>query len=311
MDVQFHLRSASDLGVPTNTSGSTRPLMMMNRPIHTAHYTGLRPDQIWFSGGDGVFDSIEAVFQFVKRLEEVARRAGKPFEYNTVIPVMADGSAHVLAYADEYVAAHSSGENTLAHGTLFITGIGQELNDGAILAFQWWNAVLESSGRLTSNSQILPHNQMSGAATDCPGPPIIRRLPELRTPYSPPAPSAPPASTYKRIAMAQSLEFASAGRWDTRGFGKPIPAGEYTVKLDGSEGKVGVMCNVAIVSAVGPGYATAWLGGPRPDTSKVNYQANQAVANEVCVPLAGDGTFKIFISSAAHIIIDLTGYFLA
>lgn len=313
MEVQFHLRSASDLGVPTNTSGSTRPLMLMNRPIHTIHYTGIRPDQVWFSGGDGVFDNIEAVYSFLRRLEEVARRSGKPFEYNTVIPVMADGSAHVLAYADEYVAAHSSGENTLAHGTLFATGIGQDLNAGAVLAFQWWNAVLEYSGRLTANSQILPHDQMPDAQTSCPGVPIKNRLSQLRTPYqaAPPPPPPPPVNTYQRIAMAQAFEFASAGRWDTRGFGNFLGTGAYTCKLDGSEGKVGAMVNLTIVAANAAGFATAWASGPMPNKSCANWAPGQVVANQVSVPLAADGTFQIFISNPAHIIIDLTGYYIA
>lgn len=188
MAVEFHLRSAADLGVPTNTSGSTRPLMQMNRPWHTVHYTGIRPDQIWFSGGDGVFDNIEDVYRFLRRLEEVARGSGKPFEYNTVIPVMADGSAHVLAYADEYVAAHSAGENALAHGTLIAAGVGQDINDGTILAFRWWNAILRASGRLSVNSTITPHGEMPDAGTPCPGIKIINRLPELRVPYVEEAP---------------------------------------------------------------------------------------------------------------------------
>ena len=202
MDVNFHLRQESDLGVPTSTSGKQRPLMQMNRPWHTAHYTGLQPRQIWFAGPGGIFNNIEDVYRFVRRLEEVARNSGKPFEYNTVIPVMADGSAHILAYADEYVAAHSAGENTLAHGTLFVTGVGQDLNDGAILAFKYWNAILRLTGRLAANSQIMPHQDMPGARTACPGYKIMSRLPELRRPYVKPGnplPAPNPPITFPEL----------------------------------------------------------------------------------------------------------------
>lgn len=192
MEVQFHERSSSDLGVPTSTSGATRPLMQMNRPYHTVHYTGLQSRQIWFSGPGGVFLSIEDVYRFVNRLEEVARGSGKPFEYNTVIPVMHDGSAHVLAYSDEYVAAHSAGENTLAHGTLLVTGVGQDLNAGAILAFRWWNAILRASGRLSESSMITPHQDMPDARTACPGSKVMSRLQELRVPYVKPGSPLPP-----------------------------------------------------------------------------------------------------------------------
>jgi hypothetical protein len=167
--------------------------MQLDLPYHTVHYTGLRPDQIWFANDFGVFSSIEDVYKFLHRLEQVARNAGKPYEYNTVIPVMRDNSAHVIAYADEYLAAHSSGENSIAHGTLFVTGVGQPLNAGAILAFQWWNAVLEATGRLRRDSIIAPHYQMPGASTACPGTQIIGSLPNLRAPYvSPAVTPAPP-----------------------------------------------------------------------------------------------------------------------
>lgn len=109
--------------------------------------------------------------------------------------------------------------------------------------------------------------------------------------------------------MSTVYEFASAPRWDTRGFGNPMPAGEYTCQLGGSAGKVGATVNLTIVSAGQAGFASAWRSGPRPDTSKVNYGASGATANEVNVPLAADGSFRIFISSAAHIIVDLVGYY--
>jgi hypothetical protein len=188
--VQFHTRGAVGLSEPTNTSGTPRPKLPMLRPYHTVHYTGILTSQIWFSEGDGIFDDIDEVFEFMRRLEEVARRAGKPFEYNTTIPVMSDNSSHVVAYADEYVAAHSAGNNTTSHGTLIIAGVNQPINDGTVLAFQWWNAVLEASGRLILPSDIREHNEMPGAQTACPGVPIHNRMPELRTPYQ--APTIPP-----------------------------------------------------------------------------------------------------------------------
>ena len=185
--VKFHYRANVPLDVPTSTNGTRRPLLQMNLPYHTVHYTGLQPRQIWFSN-NGVFNTIEDVFKFLERLEEVARRSGKPYEYNTLIPVMADGSSHVIAYADEYRAAHSAGENSIAHGTLIIAGVGQDVPDGTILAFQWWNAVLEASGRLQANSLVTPHHDMPDAATACPGVKIDGVMPRLRAPYVAPAP---------------------------------------------------------------------------------------------------------------------------
>lgn len=125
-----------------------------------------------------------------------------------------------------------------------------------------------------------------------------------------------PPPVYERIVMATDFEFANAQRWDTRGFGEMNPAlkagldpGEYKCELAGSPGKVGAMVNVTIVAGSPAGYATVWPSGPRPDKSKINWSATgQAIANEISVPLAADGSFRIFISAKAHIIVDLTGY---
>jgi hypothetical protein len=125
------------------------------------------------------------------------------------------------------------------------------------------------------------------------------------------APTPPPPLTdYQRIAMSTDFEFASAPRWDTRGFGQPLPAGEYDVQLAGSAGKIGARVNMTIVSPTAAGYGSAWAQGPRPDTSKINYAAGQTIANEISVPLAADGRFRVFISSPAHILFDLVGYYL-
>lgn len=202
MEPQFHLRGEIGLDTPTSTSGATRPLLLMNRPIHTVHYTGIFPRQIFFSGGDGIFDTIEQFFDYINQVESIARRAGKPFEYNTFIPVMSDNSSHVCAYADEYVAAHSAGENTISHGTQFATGVDQPLNEGAKLAFRWWNAVLEATGRLANPSEIVPHCDMDGAQTACPGKPILSDMAELRLPYVAPVKPKPTTPvTTKELLM--------------------------------------------------------------------------------------------------------------
>ena len=107
--------------------------------------------------------------------------------------------------------------------------------------------------------------------------------------------------------MATNYEFATATRWDTRGFGDPIPVGTYTVELQGAKGKVGANVNLTITQAKANGFATAWKGGARPDSSKINFQRNQSIANEINVAL-DNGKFLVHISQPAHIIVDLAGY---
>lgn len=125
---------------------------------------------------------------------------------------------------------------------------------------------------------------------------------------TPPAPT--PTPIYRRIALMNQFETATAQRWDTRAFGK-LPAGEYSCSLQGSPGKLAAVVNIAVVAGPAGGFATAWPSGPRPDTSKVNYGPGQAIANEVVVPLAADGSFRIFISSPADLIVDLAGYWVS
>lgn len=130
---------------------------------------------------------------------------------------------------------------------------------------------------------------------------------KLSTPQPLPQPSG-----YTRIAMTNGFEFASAPRWDTRGFGNPLPAGEYEVSLAGAAGKAGAKVNLAVLSAPYAGFATVWPGtAGRPNTSALNYPAAAAIANQVDVPLSPNGTFKVFISTPGHIIFDLVGYWLA
>lgn len=181
----FHLRSESDFGPPTNTSGSPRPKLRLNLPWLTYHYSGVPVAQVAYSQ-NGAFADDSTVAHHMANLERVARNAGKPYEYNAVIPAMLDPqAAHVWAYADEYQAAHSAGENADAYGVQFPNGIGQPLTPGQIRAFVWWHAVMEAAGRLAPNHQVTPHHDMPGAATICPGPAIDAQRPLLLAKWEP------------------------------------------------------------------------------------------------------------------------------
>lgn len=313
-DVQFHLRSASQLGSPTNTTGSPRPLMMANRTTHTIHSTGVPKHQIYFAQSDGRFKTINDAFKFVKRLEEVARRAGKPFEYNTVIPVMIDNSAHVLAYADEYVAAHSAGNNQSSHGTLLAVGIDQPLNDGAIRAFQWWNAVLEASGRLIPVSQILPHFQMPGARTSCPGPAVMASYPRLITPYSTPTPVPPPSPSIPSYPGGQDMfkPIHPKRNSNTIHYSGPIQAGQVVeFGLDPAVFPANTVAAAMNVTAVGgpPGsFLTVWGSGPVPETSILNFNPGDAVANGFYLGPVSGLKFRLRASGPMNVICDVTGY---
>lgn len=68
--------------------------------------------------------------------------------------------------------------------------------------------------------------------------------------------------------------------------------------------------NIVATQCAGPGFLTAWRGGPRPATSNVNYErAGQTVENLAMVPIGTDGTITVSPSVAGcHLIIDQQGW---
>lgn len=250
--------------------------------------------------------------------------ANKSWEYNWMIGL----NGWIFTQAGEYMGSHCKNFNTDSAGVIFLNATDVPLTPEQIDSWFEVQDYASALGVLASGYETAPHYRYR--STSCCGihanPPgwswasptgegrVGNLIPALRSrlltpPPLPPTP--PPVPNYQRIAMAQSFEFASATRWDTRGFGNFLAVGEYTCKLDGSEGKVGVTVNVTVIPANVGGFASCWSDGTRPNSSKLNWGPGQVVANEINVPLAADGSFKIYISAPAHIIIDLAGYWLA
>jgi len=58
----------------------------------------------------------------------------------------------------------------------------------------------------------------------------------------------------------------------------------------------------------GNGFVTAWASGARPNASVLNGKKGDVLANAVTVPLASNGTLRLFNSPNAHLIVDVMGY---
>jgi hypothetical protein len=68
--------------------------------------------------------------------------------------------------------------------------------------------------------------------------------------------------------------------------------------------------NVTATEPDGAGYLTVYPGGAsRPETSNVNYLKGQTIPNAVIVGLGPKGTVDIFTFAAAHVVVDVVGYF--
>jgi alpha-tubulin suppressor-like RCC1 family protein len=98
--------------------------------------------------------------------------------------------------------------------------------------------------------------------------------------------------------------------------GKIGAGGTITVKVTGVPGvpKTGVsavVLNVTAADATNKGYITVFPSNvPRPTTSNLNLAGPGATRpNAVIVPVAPDGTIKLYSLSGAHLLADISGYF--
>ncbi|MGP3683399.1 PKD domain-containing protein [Streptomyces sp. IBSNAI002] len=90
----------------------------------------------------------------------------------------------------------------------------------------------------------------------------------------------------------------------------------FTTRIGGLQGVPqgisAVALNVTVTEPGGPGHLTAYSGsGPVPTASNLNFVPGQTVANAVIVPVAADGTIKVFNGSwmPAHVVVDVVGYY--
>ncbi|MDA9292983.1 hypothetical protein N9Q18_00700, partial [bacterium] len=71
-----------------------------------------------------------------------------------------------------------------------------------------------------------------------------------------------------------------------------------------------VSVNLTVTKAVGRGFATLYAcGESRPETSSLNYQPNQPIANGVITKVSAAGTVCVFLNQQAHVVLDVFGVF--
>jgi hypothetical protein len=81
-------------------------------------------------------------------------------------------------------------------------------------------------------------------------------------------------------------------------------AGLYGVPADA----LGVAVNVTVTSPSAPGFLAAYPCGSKPNTSNVNYSADQTVPNLVISALSRNGHLCISTSATTDVIVDLSGF---
>lgn len=170
-------RAVAGLPTPHNSDGSPRPMLAPNLSVMTVHYTGTLHQ---YAGDDT---------GALMRLLNTIYADVKPFEYNWVV----DQQGAIWEYAGDYQAAHSAGENSTAIGVLSLVGVGEIPTDGLIVGLQYLRANLILRGRLTAACRTVPHHDMPGAATACPGALIDVRFGDILKPFEFDPPPPPPS----------------------------------------------------------------------------------------------------------------------
>jgi hypothetical protein len=103
---------------------------------------------------------------------------------------------------------------------------------------------------------------------------------------------------------------------DTRGFGGPGMAPMTPMQFGVNPAvipstAIAVAMNVTIVGPKAPGYVTVWPGGPMPNASAVNFPGDGGAHNGAVVIGLSGGSFQVMVSTQAHVICDITGYWTA
>jgi hypothetical protein len=109
---------------------------------------------------------------------------------------------------------------------------------------------------------------------------------------------------------ASSFTAAAPGRsYDSRNISPTrLPAG--AVVPVGSQGTGATVMNVTVTDPATAGYATVFpCGGERPVASNVNFAAGATAANLVVGKPGDNGSICVYLSAAAHLVIDTFGSF--
>ncbi len=160
----------------------------------------------------------------------------------------------------------------------------------------------------------------AGPQPDPTPPPAPTPPPPLLLPTSPPASTTPPSTTPPFVPGGLKFVPVDPVRiLDTRDGTGGVPAGtvaaggELTFRVTGGEvpaNAEAVALNLTTTLTGGPGYVTVWpAGAPMPATSNLNVSAAGETAANAAVAAVGAGSaVSVYTFAAAHLIADLTGY---
>lgn len=284
-----------------NSDGSPRPPLAIPLKMFTVHYGGAGA---WLDPGDTASELAS-----IERNHAIPQK--KPNEYNSA----SDSDALTWEWSGRFRAAHSAGENDWAWGHLAVLGLElptEQQADKLIEGIRKARAQAVAAGYLAADHAVTPHQLMPGAATGCPGPlyTVKRWWDRIAAPLNSPQPPIPTIpgvpDMFHPIAPVRNS--------DTRVYPKvPVGPGEMIWGLNSSipATAVAVAMNVVALGATADGFVTVWPGGPRTDTSVVNFKGDKNAYNGSMIVGVSNQSFGIYTSAPAHLIVDITGYWTA
>lgn len=128
----------------------------------------------------------------------------------------------------------------------------------------------------------------------------------------------PSASAAPSSAPSAFVPVTPCRLLDTRDGGGARLSGDTTVVVP-TLGRCGIPAgttalalSVTVTQPLAAGFATVWPGDvSRPTTSTINYAPGETRANGAIIATGADGTLGVASSASAHVVIDVTGAFVA
>lgn len=167
-----------------SSSGAPRPRLATPLDTFTVHYGGAGAD--WLDPGDTATElaKVETYWSIPQK---------KPNEYNSA----SDSEAKTWEWAGPYRAAHSAGNNDSSWGHLCVLGLEVPTSaqaDRLIEGIRRARRQAVTAGYLTPNHRVVPHRNMMGAQTSCPGPlyTVSSWWDRIAAPLEPVTPPPPP-----------------------------------------------------------------------------------------------------------------------
>ncbi|MEO5722831.1 MAG: hypothetical protein ABIQ39_06310, partial [Ilumatobacteraceae bacterium] len=117
-------------------------------------------------------------------------------------------------------------------------------------------------------------------------------------------PPGTPTSAYHAVTTRRLL--------DTRlgGFRKPSAGSTMSLEVPEALGAEAVVASITVTEPDGSGFISAYpKGSPQPLVSSIDFDAGAIISNQVTVPVDASGSFTIFTSNAAHLVVDLIGVY--